>query len=56
MTFGVHPEDYGSLLERHGFRIVDLALASELQARYAPGSAAAIDDSMYVLAAERVSD
>jgi hypothetical protein len=35
---------------------VELALASELPARYAPDSPAAVDDSMYVLAAERLSD
>jgi methyltransferase (TIGR00027 family) len=55
ITFGVHPEDYEAFLGRHGFRIVDLALPSELQARYAPDARAALDDSMYVLAAERTS-
>jgi methyltransferase (TIGR00027 family) len=54
VTFGVHPEDYELLLGRHGFRLVDLALASDLKVRYAPGTAAAVDDSMYVLTAERV--
>src|SRR5829696_5078659 len=34
VTFGVHPEDYEYLLGRHGFGVVDLALASELQTRY----------------------
>jgi methyltransferase (TIGR00027 family) len=53
VTFGVHPEDYEHLLARHGFRVVDLAMASDLQARYAPGSAALVDSSLYVLAAER---
>lgn len=55
VTFGVHPEDYEYLVQRHGFRIVDLALASELQARYAPDTTAVLDDSMYVLNAERVT-
>jgi methyltransferase (TIGR00027 family) len=55
VTFGVHPEDYEYLLRRHGFQVVDLALASELRARYAPSSSAAVDDSLYVLTAERVS-
>ncbi len=55
VTFGVHPEDYEHFLGRHGFRIVDLALASELRARYAPDVQSVLDDSMYVLAAERVS-
>jgi O-methyltransferase involved in polyketide biosynthesis len=55
VTFGVHPEDYEHFLRRHGFRVVDLALASELQARYAPDSRAIVDDSMYVLLAERIA-
>jgi methyltransferase (TIGR00027 family) len=55
VTFGVHPEDYESFLDRHGFRIVDLALASELQGRYAPGTRGVVDDSLYVLTAERVA-
>jgi methyltransferase (TIGR00027 family) len=54
VTFGVHPEDYEDFLGHHGFQIVDLALAPELQERYAPGSPGALDDSLYVLAAERV--
>lgn len=52
VTFGVHPEDYEQLLARHGFRLLDLAMASALQDRYAAGSAA-VDDSLYVLVAER---
>ena len=55
VTFGVHPEDYEHFLERHGFHLVDLALASELQSRYAPARRAVLDDSLYVLAAERVA-
>jgi methyltransferase (TIGR00027 family) len=55
VTFGVHPEDYEDFLRRHGFRIVDLVLATEMQARYAPDAPAALDDSMYVLVAERVT-
>ena len=54
VTFGVHPEEFDHFLGRHGFHIIDLALASELRDRYAPGAPAAVDDSMYVLAAERV--
>jgi methyltransferase (TIGR00027 family) len=53
ITFGVHPEDYGYLLGRHGFEVIDLALASELRTRYAPDSRASVEDSMYVLTAER---
>ena len=56
VTFGVHPEEYDFFLGRHGFHVVELALASELQARYAPGAPAAVDDSMYVLVAERVDE
>ena len=55
VTFGVHPEDYDCFLGRHGFALVDLALASELQARFAPDSRAVVDDSLYVLTAERVT-
>jgi hypothetical protein len=55
VTFGVHPEDYEHFLARHGFRVVDLALASELRARYTPHAQAAVDDSMYVLTADRVA-
>jgi methyltransferase (TIGR00027 family) len=54
VTFGVHPEDYDAFLDRHGFRVVDLALASELRTRYAPDTTAVVDDSLYVLAAERI--
>ena len=54
VTFGVHPEDYEHLLDRHGFEVVDLALASELRDRYSPGARAVVDDSLYVLAAERI--
>jgi methyltransferase (TIGR00027 family) len=53
VTFAVHPEDYEALLGRHGFAVVDCALASELQSRYAPDAVAVLDDSMYVLCAER---
>ena len=56
VTFGVHPEDYEQLLARHGFRLVDLSMASALQERYAAGTAAAVDDSLYVLVAERISE
>jgi methyltransferase (TIGR00027 family) len=54
ITFGVHPEDYEHLLGRHGFRVVDLAMASELEDRYSPTARAVVDDAMYVLAAERL--
>lgn len=54
VTFAVHPEDYDAFLGRHGFKVVECLLSSELQARYAPGSRALLDDSMYVLCAARV--
>ena len=53
VTFGLHPEDYEHFLARHGFRLVRLAMASELQELYAADAAAAVDDSLYVLVAER---
>jgi O-methyltransferase involved in polyketide biosynthesis len=54
VTFGVHPEDYEHFLGRHGFRLVDLAFPTELQARYARATPAVLDDSLYVVTAERV--
>ncbi len=53
VTFAVHPEDYECFLDQRGFHIVDLAFARELQARYAPDVRAVVDDSLYVLLAER---
>ena len=53
VTFAVHPEDFDDFVRHRGFRIVDLALARELQERYAPGTRAVIDDSLYVVVAER---
>jgi len=53
VTFGVHPEDFDTFLGRHGFGIIDLALASELQDRYAPSSFSVVDNSAYVVCAER---
>jgi methyltransferase (TIGR00027 family) len=54
VTFSVHPEEVDHFLGRQGFRVTELATAPELQARYAPGERALLDESMYVLAAERV--
>jgi hypothetical protein len=56
VTFSVHPEEMDFFLGRHGLRIVDLVKSSELQERYAPGARVLTDESMYVLAAERVED
>jgi methyltransferase (TIGR00027 family) len=53
VTFAIHPEDFGDFVGHHGFHVVDLALASELQDRYAPGTRAVIDDSLYVVVTER---
>jgi len=53
VTFSIHPEEMDFFLGRHGLRIVDLVLSRELQQRYAPRERALIDDSVYVLAAER---
>lgn len=54
VTFFIHPEEMDHFLGRHGFRITDLAMAGELQDRYVPGERALVDESMYVLAAERI--
>jgi methyltransferase (TIGR00027 family) len=34
MTFGIHPEDAGDFFRREGYRVIDLADAQELEARY----------------------
>ena len=54
ITFGIHPEEIDYFLGGRGFAVTDLALASELQQRYAPDDHAMVDDSMYVLAADRL--
>ena len=54
VTFCIHPEDMNDFLARHGLRITDLAMSDELQDRYARGERALVDESMYVLAAERI--
>jgi methyltransferase (TIGR00027 family) len=54
VTFCIHPEEMDYFLGRHGLRITDLAKASDLQDRYARGERALVDESMYVLAAERI--
>jgi hypothetical protein len=56
VTFCMHPEDMEHFLQRHGFRITDLARSDELQDRYAPGARVITDESVYVLAAERLDD
>ena len=56
VTFGVHPEDYEALLGRHGYEVVDLAMAPELQVRYAPNNHATLDDSLYVIVAATVDN
>ena len=53
VTFSIHPEEMGYFLRRHGFEMTELASAQALLDRFAPGARALIDESMYVLAAER---
>jgi hypothetical protein len=53
VTFGIHPEEIGAFLAPRGFTVTDLALATELGARYAAGDRALVDASMYLLAATR---
>lgn len=54
VTFGIHPEEIDHFLGRHGFTVADLAMATELQQRYAAERRAIVDDSMYVLLATRL--
>ncbi len=56
VTFGIHPEEIDHFLGRRGFTVTDLAMATELQERYAPDARAALDDSMYVLIAARLAE
>ena len=56
MTFAVHPEELDPFLGRRGFNVAELALASELRERYAPGERAALDDSFYVVLARRLEE
>jgi methyltransferase (TIGR00027 family) len=53
VTFGIHPDEVGCFLERHGFELTEVVRSSELQARYAPGVTTLSDESVYVLAATR---
>ncbi|MEY2477988.1 MAG: hypothetical protein QOG87_3303 [Actinomycetota bacterium] len=55
VTFSIHPEEMDHFLGRQGFEIAELATAPELQNRYAQGERALLDESMYVLAAERIA-
>jgi methyltransferase (TIGR00027 family) len=52
VTFCIHPEEVGCFLEHNGFRTLEVAQGADLVERYAPGSRAVVDPSMYVLAAE----
>jgi methyltransferase (TIGR00027 family) len=54
VTFCMHPEDMEHFHARHGFGITDLASSRDLQDRYAPGERVVTDESVYVLAAERL--
>ena len=53
VTFAVHPDEIGAFYDRHGFDVVDLVRGEDLVARYAAGSPALVDPSMYALVAER---
>jgi methyltransferase (TIGR00027 family) len=56
VTFCIHPEDIGAFYERHGFAVVDTVTGEDLLARYARGSRALIDPSMYAVTARRLAD
>ena len=34
ITFGIHPEDVSDFMRRESFKVVDLAVAEELERRY----------------------
>lgn len=52
ITFGIHPEDVGDFLARHGWSVADLATASELERRYVRDGRRVLP-SIYVLRALR---
>jgi methyltransferase (TIGR00027 family) len=52
LTFAVEPTAVGKLLGSHGFSVVDLAEAAELEARYSTGDRPC-EPSAYVVAARR---
>jgi methyltransferase (TIGR00027 family) len=52
VTFAMHPEDYEHFLRRHGFRVLDVMMATELASMYAPDASVRLDDSLYVLTTE----
>lgn len=56
VTFCIHPEEIDCFLRRQGFAITELTLAGGLQDRYAAGERALLDESLYVLVAERLDE
>jgi methyltransferase (TIGR00027 family) len=52
VTFAMHPEDYEHFLRRHGFRVLDVMMATELHSMYAPDARVRLDDSLYVVTTE----
>jgi methyltransferase (TIGR00027 family) len=55
VTFAMHPEDMPDFLRRLGYEVVDLADATELEARYCHDGRN-VEPSLFVVAARRVSD
>lgn len=53
ITFAIHPEDAESLLERLGWKVRDLAIASELEARFVKDERR-VSPANYVLSATRL--
>ena len=51
VTFGIHPEEVGFFLERHGWTLVDVATADVLVDRFTGGRP--LDPSLYLLTARR---
>ncbi len=50
------PRERGTTWRAVSEGATDLAMATELQERYAPDARAALDDSMYVLTAARLAE
>jgi methyltransferase (TIGR00027 family) len=52
ITFCVHPDEIGAFYDNRGYDVVDVVTGDELVERYAPGSRALVDPSVYALVAQ----
>jgi methyltransferase (TIGR00027 family) len=55
ITFCVHPEEIGAFYGQRGYDVVDIVSGDDLVERYAPGSRALVDPSVYAVVAQTLS-